>query len=80
MSMNASGSCNNGPTTAVSTRNQRVTARIVRAPDGTLHHEYTADGRVYDSLAALQSDSPQSTHAERATGETHVFDHEGRHD
>jgi len=54
--------------------NQRVTARIVRESGGTTHREYCAGGRSYGSLEALQAAlSPESTHAQPRTGETHVI-------
>jgi len=60
-----------------SLQNQRVTARIVREPDGTRHHEYQANSRVYDSLDALLADVPESTHAQPRTDEMHVIDRDG---
>lgn len=36
------------------TKNERVTARIVRESDGTTRKEYSAGGRSYGSLDALK--------------------------
>lgn len=36
------------------TSNARVTARVVRTPDGETYHEYEVGGVAYGSLDALQ--------------------------
>lgn len=51
----ATGSRKRGPTAEAQIQNERVTARIVRESDGTHHKEYHANGRVYESLTALQN-------------------------
>jgi len=40
--------------TEAPTKNERVTARIVRESDGTTRTEYNVSGRVYGSLEAVR--------------------------
>lgn len=55
MATNASAGFESRASQAAPTENNRVTARIVRADDGTKHHEYRVGGRVYGSLEALNA-------------------------
>jgi len=54
MSIEATQGLQDGPTEEAPTENHRVTARMVRQPDGTTRTEYTAAGRSYSSLKALK--------------------------
>jgi len=55
MSTNAPAGFESRERPTVPTENERVTARIDREDDGTIHHEYRAGGRAFGSLEALNA-------------------------
>jgi hypothetical protein len=55
MATNASRTLQGSARPEALTKNERVTARIVRESDETTHHEYRVGGRVYGSLDALNA-------------------------